>query len=419
MYGLLGKSLSHSLSPMIHTGFGNKEYRLFETEDLDGFLKAKNFKGINITIPFKEKIIPYLDSLDEVANRTSSVNTVISKDGLLIGYNTDYFGLKSMLEYFKVSIANKRILIVGNGGVAKTAKTLFKDLNAKSVLNICRTIREDGEITFSEIDKITDCDIIVNTTPVGMYPNNQDKYLFSLTRFSGLELVIDLIYNPLQTNLLQEAKDLSIPSINGLFMVIAQAASAHELFFDQKLSAELIEQTYSAVNRKLTNLVLIGLPSSGKSMYAKKLHDIFHKDIIDTDSEIVKDQNMEITDIFEKFGESYFRKLEYALVEKIYKNQNCVISTGGGMILDEKLMHLLKQNGLVIFLDKKPEAIAKHKIENRPLIKKSSDIFQLSHQRRPLYEKYADVILKIKRESNYHFKEIEVKINEHFDYKRP
>ncbi len=418
MYGLLGKSLSHSLSPLIHESFGNKEYRLFETSDLDGFLKAKNFNGINVTIPFKEKIIPYLDHLDEVAKRTASVNTIICKDGVLTGYNTDYSGLNLMLEHYGILIENKHILIVGNGGVSKTVKTLFTDLRAKSVVKICRNVRESDEIPFDEIDKITDCDIIVNTTPVGMSPNNQDEYLFSLARFPGLALVIDLIYNPLNTNLLLEAKSLHIRAINGLFMVVAQAAYAHDLFFGQKLSKEKIEQTYSALNKKLTNLVLIGLPSSGKSMYAKKLYDIFQKEIIDTDLEIVKNQNTEIPEIFEKYGESYFRKLEYAMVESIFKKNNCVISTGGGMVLDDKLMHLLKQNGLVIFLDKKPEAIAKHRIDNRPLIKKRSDIFQLDQKRRHLYEKHADIILKIKRESNYHFKEIEVKINEYFDYKR-
>lgn len=418
MYGLLGKSLTHSLSPLIHNSFGNTEYRLFETTDLDSFLKAKNFKGINVTIPFKEKIIPYLDSLDEIAKKSSSVNTVICKGGSLVGYNTDYSGLKSMLDHYKISVTNKRILIVGNGGVAKTATTLFVDLGAGSVVRICRNVREQDEITFDKIDKVTDCDIIVNTTPVGMYPFNQQDYLFSLSNFPGLKLVIDLIHNPLNTNLLLEAKSLHIPSINGLYMLVAQAAHAHELFFGHKLSDYIIEQTNSDFNKKLTNLVLIGLPSSGKSMYAKKLYDVFHKELIDTDSEIVNSQNMEISDIFEKFGESYFRKLEYNLVESIFKKQNCIISTGGGMVLDDKLMHLLKQNGLVIFLDKSPEDIARHPIENRPLINKRSDIFVLDQKRRPMYEKHADITLKINKKSIFHFQEIEEKINEYFDNKR-
>ncbi|MBU1144473.1 MAG: hypothetical protein KJ971_01275 [Firmicutes bacterium] len=412
MYGLLGKSLKHSMSLEIHSRFGNESYRLFETEHLDYFMKERRFDGINVTIPYKEQVLPYLDELDEIARKTKCVNTIIQRDNKLIGYNTDYFGLKSLLEYRHINCENKKILLIGNGGAAKTASLLFYDLKAKIVTKICRSIKENDEIEFKEFDKVIDYDIIVNTTPIGMYPHLQDSLPFSLKDFINLFVVIDLIYNPIQTKLLLEAKENNIKAYNGLYMLVFQALKSHELFFNQKISLELGSQIYFEICKKMMNLVLVGLPLSGKSKYAKKLGLLYNKNVLDSDKFIEKKLNLSIPEIFKTYGESFFREQETAFVEKIYKSRDLVIATGGGMILNSDNMIKLKQNGFVIFLDKDPKDIAKLAIQNRPLIKQGKDILLLSKTRRPLYQKYADITINISQDAQIHIKEIEAKVDE-------
>ncbi|MBN2696700.1 MAG: shikimate kinase [Bacilli bacterium] len=416
IYGLLGKHLSHSISPMIHNAFGNESYQLFATDDVVEFLKSKDFDGLNVTIPYKETVLEHLDELDVLASRSGSVNTIVRRSGKLIGYNTDYYGLKTLIDFYDVSVKGKRVLIIGNGGAAKTADCLFRDLEATSVIKICRTPRSDNEIPLAKMKSVLDFDIIVNTTPVGMYPDNETEWLFPLESFTNLSFVIDLVYNPLQTNLLLDAKTKGVGCANGLFMLVAQAAAAHELFFGDKITEKHLHSVYFQMHKALSNIVLIGLPSSGKSLYARKLHDIYGLKIIDTDNQIESETNLSIPDIFAKYEESYFRELEYSLIKRISKEHGLIISTGGGMVTNPKLMRLLKQNGFIVFLDKDPLDIIKHPVRNRPLVKKPSDLLGLAKLRRPLYEKYADLIFKITKDASEHFSEIEVSINEHFDH---
>ena len=245
MFGLLGKTLNYSLSPVIHASLGDSNYQLWESNDLEQFMKSCHFEGMNVTIPYKEAIIPYLDGIDGIAKTIGCVNTVVKRDGQLIGYNTDYYGLFKLLQYHKIELKNKTVLIVGNGGAAKTATLLAHNLGAKIVTKICRKPRMDDEIFLTEITQVIDYEIIINTTPVGTYPHNDDSFLFSLLEFKKLEAVIDLVYNPLKTKLLIEAESLNIKTANGLYMLVMQAKAARELFTnDTNIDHQLAKKIY-------------------------------------------------------------------------------------------------------------------------------------------------------------------------------
>lgn len=416
MYGLLGKTLKHSLSKEIHHLFGNNEYVLFETDSLDSFFQNVRFSGINVTIPFKEAVIPYLDELDPISKRIGAVNTIVRENDRLIGYNTDYDGLKALLEIHQIDIQNKKILVIGNGGAAKMSVVLMNDLHADKCLKICRHPQEEDEIPFKSIDKVWDYDIIVNTTPVGMYPNNQDELAIPLSNFNHLECVIDLIYNPLKTKLLLSAEQLNVKAVNGLSMLVMQAKRSHELFFKTTPIAFEEKQVYQQIKNSMTNIVLIGLPLSGKSKYARLLAKDTGKECIDTDESIEYSTRKTITKIFETEGEIAFRKLEKDFIESIYKSRNLVISTGGGMICDSELVMNLKQNGYLIYLDKDPAIISELTIHNRPLIQSSKDIIKLDKIRRPLYQKYQDLTITISKDTEYHLNEIEEKYHEYLSH---
>ncbi|MDD3122185.1 MAG: shikimate kinase [Candidatus Izemoplasmatales bacterium] len=416
MYGLLGASLKHSFSKEIHQNFGIQNYSLFETDNLKDFFKNIPFLGVNVTIPYKESVIPFLDILDDSAKRIGCVNTIVRRNKQLIGYNTDYYGLKSLLIFHHISIENKKVLIIGNGGAAKTCNVLFHDLDARIVTKICRNPKEDFEIPFKLIDTVVDYDIIVNTTPIGMYPNNDDNMLFDLGLFSNCKTVIDLIYNPIQTKLLLEAKSRNIQAVNGLYMLVMQAKKSDELFLLKEISIPFANKVYESIKLQMINIVFIGLPLSGKSKYARLIAQKYEKDLIDTDESIETLTNKKISEIFEGEGEKAFRIHENDYVDAIYKSHGVVISTGGGMVLNHELMMKLKQNGYFIYLDKDPIKIAELSIHNRPLIKQSKDIIQLDLVRRPLYKKYQDTIIEISKDTDFHIREIEAKLNEYISH---
>lgn len=416
MTGLLGKKLSHSFSPVIHRAFGNEDYRLFETDDPVGFLSSEPFSAINVTIPYKEAVIPHLDRLDEIAERTQSVNLIVRENNSLIGYNTDYDGLSQLLKHEGISLDGKKVLILGNGGAAKTAFLLAKDQKAAFVTKMVRRIKENDEVLFSQIDKVKEYDIIINTTSVGMFPNNQETLPFHLKDLPNAEAYIDLIYNPLNTGLMLEAKTLSIKASNGLYMLVAQAKRSHELANKVILPEPLTESIYVDLRRKSINLVLVGLPLSGKTMYMHLLAEKEHKTEADTDQMIEAASLMPITEIFRIHGEPYFRELEASTVENIYRLGNQIISTGGGMIENPNIMEKLKQNGVIIFLDKDPQMIMQNQIHNRPLIQSPEDVLKLYNRRKPLYEKYADITVKMGRPVSVIIAEIEAKLHEYLSH---
>jgi shikimate dehydrogenase len=414
MYGLVGKKLNHSFSKEIHQLFGNELYNLFEIEDLQEIEKLKELKGFNVTIPYKTEIIALLDETDEIAQITGSVNTVVNTNGYLKGYNTDYYGFIESLGYNQVTIKDKKILILGNGSVSKTVVYALEQLHAKTIVRLGRTRKSESDNLLENYEQYLDFDILINTTPLGMYPHNEDSPMIDLSKFKNLQFVIDLIYNPLRTKLLIEAEKLNIKTVNGLYMLIMQAKKAHELFFNCDIPLNIANKIYKKIARKFYNIVFIGLPLSGKSKYASLFSQKLKKQIYDTDKEIEKIIEMSIPEFFSIKSEKAFREIETQVIENIYKLNNVIISTGGGVVKFDYNLDLLKQNGVIVFLDKDPEYISKKKIVGRPLIKNGEDVLKLAKERLPLYNKFCDIKIAINRNTVYHINEIKEKIDEYF-----
>jgi len=416
IYGLLGKSLSHSISPRVHHLFGNAEYQLFETDDPFRWLKTHSFQGINITIPYKTTLLSVLDDVDSIVQKTGSLNCIVNRNGRLAGYNTDVDGFKQTLIHHQVAVQDKMVVLLGNGGAARSVRQAFLDLGAKKVVKLCRRILEKEEYLLSEAASFQAADILVNTTPIGMYPNNDTGPLLSLDNFPAAEVVIDLIYNPLKTSFLQRASELGKKTINGLYLLVAQAKKAHELFLNTTLADDDVTRVYQQVNQELSNVIFVGLPLSGKSLYGKKLSEITHRTLIDTDDLIENTTKMTIPEIFSCVGEAGFRQKEFEAVSSFYQQHGLIVSTGGGVILNDELVRRLKQNGVIIYLDKDPQAIAARKIHNRPLLQDATNIFRLADTRKPLYQKAADIQIKIHPNRHDQLSEIEEKLNEYFSH---
>ena len=270
-YGLIGKKLGHSFSKTIHESIMNYEYILKELneEELDSFMKEKDFKAINVTIPYKHEVIKYLDELDDSVKKIGACNVVVNKDGYLSGYNSDYFGLKSLIHKNSIVVKDKKCLILGSGGTSKTAYWVLKDLEAKEIIFVSRS-KKEGCITYDEAYELSDVNIIVNTTPKGMYPNN-DELIIDISKFDKLEGVVDVIFNPLRTRLIEQAISKGIKNAGGLYMLVAQAVKAIEYFKDIKLDEKNIDEVYLKLLKEKENVVLIGMPGCGKSTIAKEL----------------------------------------------------------------------------------------------------------------------------------------------------
>lgn len=416
MDGLLGKKLGHSFSPAVHKAFGNLKYRLFETDDLEGFLRKQKFHAINVTVPYKEKVLPFLTAMDPIARRTGSVNLMIQTPEGFVGHNTDYYGFSALLDRNGISLNGKKIVILGNGGAARTVAAVAEDRGCALWTKMVRKRKAEGEILFSENDAVADYDILVNATPVGMFPDNESVLPIQPEWFHRLSYAIDLIYNPLETRLLQAFRTQGVPTVNGLFMLVAQARKSHEKSFETTLSDDVVEKIVNDLEFRSLNLVFVGLPLSGKTMYAAQLADRLHKIPVDTDAMIERECRMPIHEIFRMNGEPFFRNLEAEAIEKVYRLGNQVISTGGGMIENPDIMSKLKQNGLILFLDKDPREIMKLRIENRPLIQTPEDVRKLDERRRPFYLKYADIRIDANRSIEENLPEIEVKIHEYLHH---
>lgn len=383
-YGLIGEKLEHSFSKTVHNLIGGYNYELKEIskEELESFIKEKDFKGINVTIPYKEKVIPYLDFIDDAAKKIGVVNTVVNKNGKLLGYNTDFYGLKALIEKTKIEIKAKKVLILGSGGTSKTAFAVAKDMGAKEILIVSRN-SGDGLITYEEACKNhSDAEIIINTTPVGMYSKIGIKPI-ELKFFNNLCGVVDVIYNPLKSALVTEAKQRNIKATGGLYMLISQAVFAAEKFSDKELPETETDRIYRQILNDKRNIVLIGMPSSGKSTVGIELAKKIGKEFFDSDTEIEKITNMKIPDIFKTFGEKHFREIEAMVIANLSLKQSSVIATGGGVILNKRNMELLKENGFVVFLDRSIENLTP--TDDRPL---SSSMEMLHKRYNERYENY-------------------------------
>lgn len=391
-YGLIGEKLGHSYSKIIHELIGIYKYDLKEIpkDELKDYILSKDYKGLNVTIPYKQDVIPLLDSIDAGAEAIGAVNCIVNREGKLYGYNTDYYGLKKLIESSGHDLQNKKVLILGTGGTSKTAMKVVEDLGAKEIVKVGRQKRE-GNISYEEaLELHLDADAIVNTTPSGMYPNIDVKPL-SLKSFAKLEVLIDVIYNPPRTKLMLEAEELGIDAYGGLKMLVYQAIAAAELFCDCKIEEEKSLKIYRQVRNENENIVLIGMPAVGKSTLGRMLAKELSMELIDTDTEIVKKEGRQISDIFANEGEKYFRDVESEIVKECSLKKGVIIATGGGAILREENVSVLKSFGKLILLNRPLESLIP--TGNRPLASDRDKITKLYNERMPIYNKIADVIV--------------------------
>lgn len=412
MRGLLGKKLSHSYSKIIHEKIDNKEYNLIETDDLDSFFHEKSFSALNVTIPYKSDVIKYLDHIDTAAKEIQSVNTIINTQNGLYGYNTDVDGLEFLLEYNNISLENKVVGILGNGATSRTIKYLSTLHKAKKILVFARRPKV-GEYPLNESSLLSSVQVLFNATPNGMYPNNSQEVLIELEKMDSLQSVVDLVYNPLRTRLLIESAKMGKVTVNGLMMLVHQAVKANEYFNNVKHKKSTTIAIYREVLLNILNVVLIGMPMSGKSYYSRVVSSEYNKELIDIDKYIEDQAGVDIPTIFETKGEQYFRDLEQSTLVDISKRLNLAISTGGGIVLNENNIDLLRQNGVLIFLDMPLNELKKCNPKGRPLLKDPKNIEKLYNERYDLYNKYCDkrvVKRGFKRKDTLN--KIEVKLNE-------
>ncbi|MBQ4511769.1 MAG: hypothetical protein II969_02170 [Anaerolineaceae bacterium] len=385
IYGLIGETLKHSWSVPIHRALGCDSYQLFElkSEELGGFLKENRIGGLNVTIPYKKAVIPYCASIDPYAESIGAVNTLVPDDeGKLHGFNTDALGLSYIARRSGISFREAKVIILGSGGTSLTARAVARTEGAKEIIIVSRS----GENNYENISHHADADILINTTPVGMYPHN-GECLVDLKAFSALRGVLDVVYNPARTALLLQAEGLGIPHSDGLPMLVAQAVAAEEKFFDRKIEDSEIERITAMLRRDMTNIVLIGMPGSGKSTIGAKLAAKTGREMIDIDAEIVKSAGCSIPEIFSRSGEAEFRKLESEEVRKAGKETGKIIMTGGGVVTRAENYAPLHQNGRIYQLERD---LSKLPIDGRPISQKTS-AEELYQKRAPLYQTFRDV----------------------------
>ena len=384
--GLLGRKLTHSYSPQIHSYLGNYSYQLFEKEpeELKDFFTNNDFDCINVTIPYKKDVIPYCSELTDCAQKMGAVNTIIRRpDGKLTGHNTDYFGLHYTFNRMGISLKDKKVLVLGSGGASVTTVIVLRELGANVII-----VSRSGENNYSNLHLHQDAAMIVNTTPVGMYPNAGVSPV-NLDMFPHLEGVLDIIYNPARTKLLLDAASKNIPCENGLWMLVAQAKEAAEWFTGTRISDDVIPIIYNSMCKRMENIVLVGMPGCGKSTIGKKLADQLSKTFVDTDAEIIKKTNMPIPDIFAKYGEEEFRRIETEVLAELGQKSNLVIATGGGCVTQEANYPLLHQNGTIYWIERDISSLP---TDGRPL-SQVGKLEQMYRYRKPLYEQFADAII--------------------------
>ncbi len=390
-YGCIGKKLTHSFSKEIHAKLADYEYELIELmeDEIESFFEKKEFNAINVTIPYKQTVIPYLDSLSDVAKRIGAVNTIINKNGKLYGYNTDYYGMKALINKIGIDLKEKKVLILGTGGTSKTARVLTEDMGADEIITVSRK-KAENYITYEEAVKDhSDADVIINTTPSGMYPDC-DSVPIDISVFNKLEGVLDAVYNPLCTNLVMNAKRKGIKAECGLYMLVMQAVVAVEKFLDTKIPQSVADSVFSSVFAAKENIVLTGMPGSGKSTVGKLLN-IDGFSFVDTDEEIVNRCGCSIKELIDKKGEKYFRDLETEVIKDISSKGCQIISTGGGAVLREENVLYLKRNGKLFFIDANPDRLCP--TDDRPLSDTSEKLKKLYDKRIDIYKSTADVVV--------------------------
>ena len=385
--GLLGKTLGHSYSPQIHAQLGDYSYELFEKqpEELENFLRHGEFDALNVTIPYKKAVLPYCAALSDAVKAIGSANTLVRQpDGTLFADNTDAFGFSCIADECGVDIAGKKALVFGSGGASVTAQYVLRARGAREVLVISRS----GEHNYENLEKNTDAEILVNTTPLGMYPNNGASPA-DLTRFPRCEAVLDVVYNPARTALLLQAEALGIPHAGGLLMLVAQAKRASELFTGSAIADTRIGEIYRTLAVQMQNIVLVGMPGCGKSSIGTLLAEKLDRPFLDADAEIEKAAGMPIPEFFRLYGEPAFRELESRVLAELGKRSGAVIATGGGAVLREENYAALHQNSTIVWLTRD---LARLPIDGRP-VSQATSLDALFAARKTRYERFADHII--------------------------
>ena len=384
--GLLGRKLGHSYSPQIHSHLASYDYTLFEKEpeELEAFLKNGNFTGLNVTIPYKKDVIPYLDELSPTAKRLGAVNTIVRReDGTLIGHNTDYFGFCSMVGRSGLAVAGKKVLVLGSGGASNTAVAALEEMGAQVVV-----ISRSGENNYDNLHRHADAAVIVNTTPVGMYPKTGVSPI-SLEQFQKLEGVLDVVYNPARTQLLLDAESRGLIAMNGLWMLVAQAKESAEWFAGMQIPDGKIAQIHGLLRAQMENIVLIGMPGCGKTTVGQALATMQGKRFVDADAVLEERVGRKITDIIPTDGEEVFRKMETDTLAELGKQSGLVIATGGGCVTRERNYPLLHQNGTILWLTRDLNKLPTH---GRPL-SQTGKLQQMYAVREPMYRRFADAVI--------------------------
>ena len=382
-YGLLGEKLGHSFSPQIHRDLAGYDYQLLPTppEAVEDLFARRAFQGLNVTIPYKRTVMPLCDEIDPRAAAIGAVNTVVNQNGRLTGYNTDIDGFLYMARRAGGDMAGKKVVILGSGGTSRTARAAAGELGAREIITVSRR----GEDNYQNLSRHADAQVLVNTTPVGMYPNWGQSPV-SLESFPALEGVLDVVYNPLRTALLLQAEERGLPRSCGLPMLVAQAKRAAELFTGQNINDSRTEAVLHGLRRQLTSIVLIGMPGCGKTTVGRALAEKLGRTFVDLDEEIVRRAGTSIPEIFAREGEAGFRERESALVREFGERTGLVVSTGGGVVTRRENYIPLKQNGLLLHLRRDPAALP---TDGRPLSQATAPE-ELWRRRAPLYAAFAD-----------------------------
>ena len=385
-YYVTGKSLPHTMSPDIYTRLGlNYGVKEFPTEDeFVSYVNSRSYDGINVTIPYKQTVIPCLDYISEEAKEIGAVNTVVNRNGKLYGYNTDCYGMQKGFEEYGIVIGGKKVVILGSGGTAKCAQYVAVKLGAKSV-KICS---RSGEYRYDDLYRDNDAEVIINTTPVGMFPNVEAKVI-DLKRLPSVKELYDVVYNPLTTAIVTEAKALGLKAGNGLGMLVWQGIKAYELYTDSKCSDEVAQNILNEIYSDKRNVVLIGMPGCGKSTYGVSLANKLNKDFYDADEEFFNTFGVTPSEVITTKGEPTFRDMESEVIASLSARLGAVISTGGGSVLQEVNRKRLKANGTVVFIDRDITLLPSN---GRPLSQEHG-VCKLYAEREPIYRDFADITI--------------------------
>ena len=387
-FGLLGQKLGHSYSPAIHKALGGYDYRLFEVkpDDLAGFLQREDFRGLNVTIPYKQAVMQYCAELTPVARSIGSVNTILRReDGSLLGHNTDASGFSAMINQSGTEIRGAKVLVLGSGGSSLSVRHVLRELGAGEIVTISRS----GEEHYGNLHRHADAQVLINTTPVGMYPQT-DARPVDLAALPNLQAVLDIIYNPARTRLLMQASERGVPHMGGLVMLVGQARTACELFLGEEIPAAREREVTADLRRQTENIVLVGMPGCGKTTIARQLAHQMGRPLVDCDLAIEAAAGMSIPEIFRLEGEDGFRQREAKILNEYGKRSGLVISTGGGCVARRENYFSLRQNGVVIFLEREISKLAR---KGRPL-SQSGDLARMHAERLPLYRQFADLTVQ-------------------------